>query len=173
MYEAFLRMLEYLELDAEAAYRIADWIDRDEMARLADSEMQSRNAPLSSIEEVSQIPGIDAATYAKLKPYITVYGNGKININLAELPVLMAISALMDEDMAGLIIRNRNKERFRNMAELNSAVPGYPLMKGKLKIVFYGDRFRALSIAQDTEGLVRTVECVLDPSGIVVYWKET
>ena len=178
MYEAFLRMLDFLELDAEVADRIADWIDRDEMSRVAGSEMQSRNAPLSSIEEVSQIPGIDAATYAKLKPYITVYGNensniGKININLAELPVLMAISALMDEDMAGLIIKNRKKERFREMGELNRAVPGYPHGEGNLKILYYGDRFRVLSIAQDTEGLVRTVECVLDPNGIVVYWRET
>ncbi len=173
MYEAFLRMLEYMGLDAEVADRIADWIDRDEVARLADSEMRSRNAPLSSIEEVSQIPGIDAATYAKLKPYITVYGSGKININLAELPVLMALAAGMDEDLAELIIKNRKKERFRSMGELNSAVPGYPLMQGKLKILFNGDRFRVTSIAQDTEGLVRTVECVLDPKGFVVYWKET
>ena len=172
MYEAFLRMLEHLELDAEVADRIVDWIDPDEMSRVAGSELESRNAALASVEEVSQIAGIDSSTYAKLKPYITVHGNGKININLAAVPVLMALSPEMGEDMAELIIKSREKDRFRSVGDLNSAVPGYPRMKDKLKIVFTGDRFRVTSIAQDTDGLVRAVECVLDPDGKVVYWRE-
>ncbi|MCK4911080.1 MAG: type II secretion system minor pseudopilin GspK [Thermodesulfovibrionales bacterium] len=171
-YEAFLRMLDFLELDAEVADRIVDWIDQDEISMLADSEMQTRNLPLSSIEEVSQIPGIDAATYAKLKPYITVHGSGAININLAEEPVLMAISPEMGKDMAQLIIKGRGSNRFETEADVNSAAPGYKDLKDKLTVVFFGNRFRVLSIAQDEEGLVRTVECVLEPNGKVVNWRE-
>ena len=177
-YEAFLRMLEYLKLDAEVADRIADWIDSNELETAPGSEMQSRNLPLVSIEEVSQIPGIDAATYAKLKPYITIHGNGSININLAEVPVLMAISREVDEDMAKHIIKARgSKGFFGKDAEKNlkEAVPEYDRLTpdmDKLPVVLYGDRFRVLSIAQDTEGLVRTVESVLGPNGKVIIWRE-
>lgn len=174
-YEGFLRMLDYLKLDAEVADRIADWIDSNEFETAPGSEMQSRNLPLSSIEEVSQIPGIDAATYAKLKPYITIHGNGQININLAEVPVLISISVGMDEDLAKQIIKSRGSKPFINMKDLKEAVPEYgnlSAFKKKIPITYFGDMFRVLSIAQDTEGLVRSVESVLDLNGKVINWRE-
>ncbi len=188
-YEAFLRMLEYLELEAEVADRIVDWIDRNEFARAGDSELNSRNSMLSNIEEVSQIPGIDPDTYAKLKPYITVHGDGEINVNLASVPVLVTIADGVGKDMAELIIESRQKERFGNVSDLNSRVPGIAGLKKQVDIIYMGNMFRVVSTAQDADGLNRTVECVIEmggnksslndektkgsgKTGVVVYWRE-
>ncbi len=190
-YEAFLRMLEHLELEAEVADRIADWIDPDEFARAGDSELNSRNSMLSNIEEVSQIPGIDPDTYAKLKPYITVHGDGEINVNLASVPVLVTIADGVGKDMAELIIESRQKERFGNVSDLNSRVPGIAGLKKQVDIIYMGNMFRVVSTARDTDGLKRIVECVIKiggkksslnkksagssggNTGVVVYWRES
>lgn len=172
-YNALIRMLKHIELEPDVADRIVDWIDPDEFARVADSEGENANKPLSSIEEVLQIPGIDNKTYAKLKPYITVYGNGKININLADEPVLMAISEDMTEDMAELIISGRSEGSFRKEAELYKAAPGFQNMKDRLSVFYKGDIFRIISHAEDLDSLVREVECVIRKNGTILYWKES
>ena len=182
-YEAFLRMLEYLELEDEVADRIADWIDRNEFAQIGGSEQHSRNAPLSSIDEVAQIPGIDNDTYAKLKPYITVHGNGEINVNLAPTAVLITIASGLDEDMAELIIESRLEERFGDEGNLNSRVPGFAsaMHNKQVDIIFMGNLFRVVSTAQSDDGLIRIVECIIQigsknandgNTGLIKYWRE-
>ncbi len=51
-----------------------------------------QNAAFTTIEELRQIPEVDAATFARLRPFITVYGqNGRIDPAVAPREVLLAI----------------------------------------------------------------------------------
>jgi len=58
-----------------------------------------KNAVFDNIYELLLVKGVNAYTLNKIKPYITVYGNGKVNINTASEPVL---GALIGPDFPGL-----------------------------------------------------------------------
>ena len=68
-------MLKALNLKADIADRIVDWIDPDAEPRLRDSENSAKNGYLDSIDELLLIPGIDRESYERLVPYVTIYGS--------------------------------------------------------------------------------------------------
>ncbi|MBU2540439.1 MAG: general secretion pathway protein GspK [Candidatus Omnitrophica bacterium] len=80
-----------IENSREISASILDWIDEDEITSFDGAEddyytgldmpYHCKNAPLSSIEELLFIKGMDPDKFEKIKPFITVYGDGKININ--------------------------------------------------------------------------------------------
>jgi len=95
---------------------IKDWIDPDtEITRFGaengyyrslDPPCACRNGPLDSLGELRHVKGMTdglffggVETGPGISEYLTVYGDGKININTAEAPVLLALSDEMDEDM--------------------------------------------------------------------------
>lgn len=177
-YESFKKILGYLSLNEDIADMVADWIDRNEMPRLQGSERQVKNAPMDSIDELLLVPGVDRAVYDKLIPYITIYGSGRININAADVPVLMSLSGYIeeeiDEEMAGRIIDRREIKPFEDISLLRK-VPGFEIIGIKLAayITVKAEMFRVISTASSEDGIKRIIECVLDPSGRIKYWKET
>jgi general secretion pathway protein K len=73
-----------------------------EQARVAAASIAERNGPLASLEQLRRIPGVDAALFARAAPYLTVEGEGTINLNTAPLPVLAALPG-MSLEMAQVI----------------------------------------------------------------------
>lgn len=73
------KLFEYLNINAKLADAIADWIDSDSepMEGLSDSEVNSKNAPLQILDELKLVPGLDKNIFETIKPYLTVYGNGR------------------------------------------------------------------------------------------------
>jgi general secretion pathway protein K len=59
----------------------------------------------------------------KVLPYLTVFGDGKININTAELPLLKAMHTDMTETLAKRIIEVREGKPFESSVDLTK-VPG-------------------------------------------------
>ncbi|MBU1134787.1 MAG: general secretion pathway protein GspK [Candidatus Omnitrophica bacterium] len=78
----------------EIAASIIDWRDAD-----------NKNSPLESIEELLLIKSIDEKTFSRIKDYVTVYTDGKININTVEGLVLVCLG--LKEELADKIIRFR------------------------------------------------------------------
>lgn len=79
--KALGRLLELLDMDADIAQAIADWIDADQTTRFPngaeDSQYTDRDPayltadrPLSSLSELRLIRGIDQASYEKLAPHV-------------------------------------------------------------------------------------------------------
>lgn len=88
---------------------VLDWIDEDEHVNAAGAENQfyrslkrplvPKNAPLDVLEELLYIRGMTPAIYRRISSYLTLYGDGKINLNTAPKPVLLAVglnSAVVD-----------------------------------------------------------------------------
>lgn len=169
-YNSLRRLLRSIELDEGIADRLADWIDADGLPRTQGSELDVRNAPFESVDEIVLVPGIDRDTYDKLKPYMTVYGNGLININGAEAPVLMSLSEAVDAELAQRVIDRRDIAPFKVKGELNN-LAGFESMLN-LPITVKAGVFRVFSIAASESGIKRSVECVLDSGGSVIYWRE-
>ena len=73
-----------------------DWIDNDQDKRPQGKEayeksVTPKNAPLNRLEELLMIDGYTPAMIEQLERYITIYGDGLINVNTASQEVLEAV----------------------------------------------------------------------------------
>ena len=123
--------LEEFGLDSEDVSNlvdaIKDWVDPDDEVTKFGAEngyYQSlenpyacKNASLDSVEELLLVKGVNAELFygTKEKPgisgYLTVYGDGKININTADTLVLRALSDQIDQDMVEGMLAYREDEK--------------------------------------------------------------
>ncbi|MBW2707974.1 MAG: type II secretion system minor pseudopilin GspK [Deltaproteobacteria bacterium] len=126
---------------------IKDWLDPDEdITRFGaesgyyqglDPPYACGNSPLGSLDRLALIRGISGellyGTSEKkgIMPYLSVHGDGKININTAGPVVLQALSTEMDEDMVQDMIA------YREDTENDLADPKwYQKVRGMDHIVF-------------------------------------
>ena len=94
---------------------VKDWIDKDDKVTgiygAEDSSYQGKgyqckNNFINNLDEMLLINGVTKDIFygnryrSGIKPYFTVYGGGNININTAPIPVLMALSDNMTEEIA-------------------------------------------------------------------------
>ena len=105
---------------------IKDWIDEDnEVTRFGaeDSYYQAldppyscRNGPLESLEELLFIKGITRELFygnsenTGISEYLSVHGEGKVNINTADPLILLSLSDQIDEDMVLNMVEYRENE---------------------------------------------------------------
>jgi general secretion pathway protein K len=82
-----------------------------------------RNKPLETTEELLLVKGITSAIFDRIREYLTVYGEGKINVNCAAKLVLESLSENMDPTLAQLIIERRRFKPFESITELRD-IPG-------------------------------------------------
>ena len=132
-YESLLKRflgLEEFGLDSEDVSNlvdaITDWIDPDSEVTKFGAEngyYQSltkpyacKNAPLDCLEELLLVKGITRGLFygTKERPgiadYLTIYGEGKININTAHPLVLRSLSDLINQEMVEEMVAYREDE---------------------------------------------------------------
>jgi general secretion pathway protein K len=172
-YNSFKRLLSNLSLDKNIADYIADWIDPDSEERTNESEGWAKNAELYSIDELMLIKGIDRDSYERLLPYVTVYGDGLININGAEKPVLMSLSDEISDELAQRIIDYRGTSPFEETSQLQK-VTGFNLsIYGPVssRITVKGKYFYIKSSAL-SDGIKSIIEAVIGTGRDIKYWRE-
>jgi general secretion pathway protein K len=175
-FNSFKRLLDLLAIEEEIAKRVADWIDPDSEFRIPDSEINAKNLYLYSTDELLQINGISREDYDKLSHYITVYGNGLININSAEKPVLMSMTEGITDELAQRIIDYRKFKPFEDVADIYK-VAGFETAIGQSlmeRITVRGENFYIRSVAS-SGGIKRIIETVFNVQGsnkLIRYWKE-
>jgi general secretion pathway protein K len=144
-----LRLIDMVNLDGAGDFRIdysivpsiIDWIDSDDEVttlplikhrnRGAESGYYSRssiahecrNAPVEAVEELVGVKGMSPEVLELLRGYLTVYGDGKINLNSASGFVLASLSEQMDTTLAKVIIDRRKLKPFESVSELRE-IPG-------------------------------------------------
>jgi general secretion pathway protein K len=123
------RLFEVLELDLDLIFPICDWLDsnHDEGPNGAEDAYYAelsppypcKDGPLSSLEELLLAKGMTEeilyGTEEKkgLIHYLTIYSNGKININTASAEVLQCLSDDIEEDLAQAIVDYLREEPFK------------------------------------------------------------
>lgn len=99
------KLLLALDVDATQAQAIAaaivDFRDPDDLLTAGGAEASDyraaglpygpKNKPFEAVSELQRVLGVDAAIYAKLRPYVTVYGSGDPSPTFAQAPVLQAL----------------------------------------------------------------------------------
>ena len=86
---------------ADIAASIIDWRDEDDEPsdngaessyyRGLDSGYACKNAQFDLLEELLLVKGMEQDIYDKTKDYLTVYGDGKVNLNTADILVLQSL----------------------------------------------------------------------------------
>jgi len=166
------KLLEFLNINPDLALSIADWIDPDAEPRAYYSEDNAKNDYLWSINELRLINGITEGIYKKIEPYVTVYGDGLININTADIPVLISLSEGMTRELAERIIEYRETGPFKDKNHI-VRVPGMEKIGIEIldRITVKSSCFRisSLSVVDDVP---REIRSVVDTSLNILSWKE-
>jgi general secretion pathway protein K len=114
------RFFRALRVDHGRAERIAqsilDWRDPDEAHRPRGAEREAylragapflpRNGPFHSVAELRFVLHVDSLIYARAAPHLTVIGSGRVSVNAAPRPVLLALPG-MSAEAAAVLERHR------------------------------------------------------------------
>lgn len=101
----------------EAAESIIDWRDTDPFPsglvgaedfyyRGLEPPYSAKNAPFDLVEEVSLVRGVTEKVFDAIRACVTIYTDGKVNLNTAPVPVLVALG--MSEGLARKIVQFRS-----------------------------------------------------------------
>ncbi len=134
------RLITLLGHDPKLMDAILDWLDPDDQKRPMGAEKEyyeiekkikgPANGPLANLPEITLIKGMDQKIFygseekEGLGKYLTIYSDGKININTAPLLVLMSLSPKIDQALAKTLIEYRQEKPFKKLEDLRS-VPGW------------------------------------------------
>ncbi len=110
--EVLLRLPEVTE---EIADSILDWRDEDSFPHLLGAEefyyhsldppYDPKNAPFELLPELLLVRGMTEEIFGGIEPFVTVYTDGKVNVNTAPKEVLVALG--MSEGLAEKILKFR------------------------------------------------------------------
>ncbi len=123
--ELFKHLFSYLRIDSQYLDRLLTWIGKKDGA--FDSPYPIKRAPLNSKEELLYVgfkpedlqgKTIGKDFYPGLWSLTTTFSSGKVNINTAPMPVLMALDPRIDQTLASKIIERRAKEPFKRPDDL-------------------------------------------------------
>lgn len=147
-----------------------------------------KNARLDTIDELRMVYGVDDIVFRLLSPYITIYSNGKININKASPEMLEALirsyardksmTIFYNEDMMrelmGKILAKKAKDGFEKAESFIAAVKeeGVELDGAISSVIDSKGRYYRIK-AVGTMGEVESwVEMVVDLDGNILFYKE-
>jgi general secretion pathway protein K len=109
---------------------ILDWRDEDDLPRLNGAEREQYveagaavlppNRPFTDVAELRHVMGMTPALYAAARPFLTATGSGRINVNAAPEPVLLAVPTFTPA-VAAELLRRRDAGQFpRSGTELRA-----------------------------------------------------
>ena len=116
--ERLLKIIGLNEMEAqELSASIVDWRDEDNQMSIPIGSgedfyyrglrysYEAKDADFEVLEELLLVRGMTRNIFGKIKNYITIYGDGKVNINTAPKEVLLALG--LDSDLVDKIISFR------------------------------------------------------------------
>ena len=126
----FGNLLKDVSVSDEIAQSIMDWRDADDQARVRGGERDyylknnrmvlPANAPFREVDDLLDVKGMTPEILEKARPYLRTYGNGTVNLNTADEPVLRAIPGMTDVILARILAMRSNGGRIRSM---NQVIP--------------------------------------------------
>jgi type II secretory pathway component PulK len=116
----FSFLLDDFEKATQLSEAILDWRDADSIPRPNGAERDDyiraeklalpTNLPFRDVSDLQDVMGMTPEIYAKVSPYLTTRGNGRVNLNTAPLPVLRALPGMTDATL-NTIVQMRSQGR--------------------------------------------------------------
>lgn len=129
------RLLTALNLPAELAYALVDWMDADSTAQPTGGAedgyylnlpkpYRCSNRAMSEISELLWVRGFDANVIRRLQGFVSVLpGHTQINVNFASAEVLSAVVDGLSLQAARQIVASRKESPFKNVQEMMAKLP--------------------------------------------------
>jgi len=133
------RLFRALGVKEERLNSVLDWLDADDIERQDGAEgyfyqnlgepYECANGPFLTVGQVFMVRGMrelerfGEKKSKRLMDYLTIYSDGKININTAPKEVLESLGESMDSALAEAIVEYRKEESFESIDDLRK-VPG-------------------------------------------------
>ena len=186
---------------ADIAAAILDWRDPDDVILTGGAEnsyyaalsepYKCHNGEFQSLHELLLVKGMSPVLFLKIRPYLTIFGTGKINVNTADPIVLLCMAEAGgggDRTNCGLLADKIARFRAAGNAftdpsilgRLNAFVPTTPAEKTILARMMGGlsiksSCFGGIASGKDSgNGMEdRQIEFVFDRQhGVKLYWHE-
>lgn len=183
------RLFRTLNLVEEMADPLFDWLDEDDVQRLEGAESdfyqglsspyRCPNGPLITIGQLFLVKGMYEVNGSddnrKLLDYLTIYSDGKVNINTAPKEVLECLSNKMDTTIAEAIVAFRRDGDFTKKEDLRK-VPGmddalYKLVKPWITIKSSAVSIESQGKCRGAVGRIRAIVQRNEKGPRVIYWK--
>lgn len=117
---ALLRQITGLDSDGAnaVAFAVVDWRDSDSSFGHPDfgaedsdygglpKPYDAKDLPFETLDELLLVKGVNRDIFEKMKPYVTVFGSGAVNINTTDQEVLSALG--LPQTAAEKVIRHRD-----------------------------------------------------------------
>lgn len=172
-FNIFKRLLRELKINEEYADKLVDYIDPDKIPRVPYGESNAKNNFLFSLSELSYIFPDDVVK--AVMPYLTVFGDGMININTADLLLLKTLHPGMTGVLAQRIIEIREGKPFEKMGDVVK-VPGMEIIGLDISdVIKVKTNSFSVVIKAERNDLVETAEAGFDLSegrAVTKYWRE-
>ncbi len=204
------RLFNFLGLDeseaGDLASAIVDWRGNsgqvsspdgggggDSYYRLLPAPYEAKNAHFQAMDELLLVKGVDENIFQKIRKYITIYGDGRVNINTATRPVLMAVG--YSGNIADRIIAFRNGKDaleataddnfFEATSDIASKISGTANFSQAEQAMInnidsdglvgiYSDNFTvAVQAKLERSKFVDEVVSVINRNGEILYWHES
>jgi general secretion pathway protein K len=181
--KVFQRLLVSLKLSPDLADAVLDWIDADSTnsgnggaedpyyLSLA-KPYRAANAPMTQVEELYRIRGFDAATVAKLRPYVTALrDHTAVNINTASDIVLMAVMPDVPKDKIENAIAMRKTRPFKTtkmIADWDAHAASYVPSSLDIKSAYFST---VVAVSQDDVQLATDALLVRGEGQVNVVWQ--
>ncbi len=182
--ESLSILFERAEVEMGILNSIIDWIDPDDDPRPEGAEdyhygsldppYACKNGPLDTISELLMIEGVTDEVYEKISQHLTVYSDGKININTANKEVLVCLDNGIDEGIAEVIIQFREEKPFDTPDELKDVLNDEELYTRISAIItVHSNTFSVVSIGR-VERVEKMIRTIIDREGGQIsyrYWR--
>ena len=182
--ESLSILFERAEVEMGILNSIIDWIDPDDDPRPEGAEdyhygsldppYACKNGPLDTLSELLMIEGVTDEVYGKISQHLTIYSDGKININTASKEVLVCLDNGIDEGIAEVIIQFREEKPFDTTDELKDVLNDEELYARISAIItVQSNAFSVVSIGR-VERVEKMIRTIIDREGGQIsyrYWR--
>jgi general secretion pathway protein K len=182
--ERFIRLCNELGLDNSESLvdALIDWLDPDQVRSPAGAEdndylterpaYEATDGPLLSFDELRLVRGFNSATVELLRPHVSVFGSGKLNINTASPELLrswdaeaaMAVEMLLDRRTAG---------PFKKLDELREVlgVENFTAINRNLDLLVTSVYYQISSHGRINDG-ARRIQAIVNKNDDLLLWQK-
>ena len=178
--EVFEKLFRFLEVDLELLNRILVWTGQEQ--GFIDLEFPLKRKPMDSVHEIELFWNKKEDLYGKEKDFekkpgllelLTVFSDGKVNINTAPVYLIFALDKDIDWDLAKRIADYRKDKPFRRIRDL-LLVRGITLdityrLESKVKV---RSRFFRVKMSIKTDKVETTLSFIYDRDRNKILYKE-
>lgn len=152
---------------------LVDWIDSDDDEQLSGAEERyyqtlpkpyhCKNGPLDTLDELLLVRGVEAEDLKRLKPHVTVFGDGKLNVNSASAELFQSWDAEVREDAVATLVALQKETPIESLSMLKEklGVDAFSVLNRQLDLTVTSRYYEIRSQALMGDG-VSTVTAVID-----------